>query len=115
MLSSAHSVAIDKVLTVTSDATLEKEDRYSGFYFLIFLVSPNRCLTLVDRVQSYSVDASMTRILPNITLIAISIFQESLGYYSVCDVVFAAKILSQKTHRWHISAYKHKVKSAGTA
>lgn len=53
----------------------------------------------------------MTRILPNIiTLIAISIFQESLGYYSVCDVVFAAKILSQKTHRWRVSAYKYKVK-----
>lgn len=76
----------------------------------------NRCLTLIDRVRSYSVDDSVTRILPNIvTLTAINIFQESLGYYSVCDVVFAAKILSQKTHRWHVSAYKHKVKSAGAA
>lgn len=84
--------------------------------FSFFLISLNRCLTLKDSVQSYSVDASMTRILPNIvTFIAISTFQESLGYYSVCDVVFAAKILSQKTHRWHVSAYKHKVKSAGAA
>jgi len=74
------------------------------------------CLTLIDRVRTYSVVTSVTRIISNIvTLTAISTFQESLGYYSVCDVVFAAKILSQKTHRWHVSAHKHKVKSAGAA